>query len=117
MSLFADRQLIEIRIPGGKPGKEGSEALQRYCEQLPDDVLTLVQLPALDSQQLKGAWFAALERAGAVVRVEPVERHALPAWIAHRLAAQGQWQDRAANGLEMAHPRFDLRQPEPSGDR
>ena len=90
MSLFADRQLIEIRIPGGKPGKEGSEALQRYCEQLPDDVLTLVQLPALDSQQLKGAWFAALERAGAVVRVEPVERHALPAWIAHRLAAQGQ---------------------------
>ncbi|MCP5269767.1 MAG: DNA polymerase III subunit delta [Burkholderiaceae bacterium] len=95
MSLFADRQLIEIRIPGGKPGKEGSEALQRYCEQLGDDVLTIVQLPRLDGQQLKSAWFAALDRAGATVRVEPVERRALPAWIAQRLAAQGQ---RVADG-------------------
>ena len=41
MSLFAERQLIEIRIPGGKPGKDGSEALQRYCETLSDDVVTL----------------------------------------------------------------------------
>ena len=31
MSLFAERQLIEIRIPSGKPGKDGSDALQRYC--------------------------------------------------------------------------------------
>jgi DNA polymerase-3 subunit delta len=30
LSLFAERQFIEIRIPSGKPGKEGSEALQRY---------------------------------------------------------------------------------------
>jgi DNA polymerase-3 subunit delta len=90
MSLFAERQLIEIRIPGGKPGKDGSEALQRYCERLSDDVLTLVQLPRLDGQQLKSAWFGALDRAGLTVRVEPVERRALPAWIAQRLAAQGQ---------------------------
>ena len=46
MSLFAQRQLIEIRMPSGKPGKDGSEALQRYVEHLSDDVLTLVQLPA-----------------------------------------------------------------------
>lgn len=89
-SLFAERQLIEIRIPGGKPGKDGSEALQRYAEQLADEVLTIVQLPRLDGQQLKSAWFAALDRAGVSVRVEPVERRALPAWIAGRLAAQGQ---------------------------
>ncbi|MDP3083190.1 MAG: DNA polymerase III subunit delta [Rubrivivax sp.] len=90
MSLFADRQLIEIRIPGGKPGKDGSEALQRYCEHLSDDVLTLVQLPRLDGQQLKSAWFGALDSAGVTVRVEPIERRALPAWIAQRLARQGQ---------------------------
>ena len=51
MSLFADRQLIEIRIPSGKPGKDGSEALQRYCEKLSDDTVTLVQLPRLDRTQ------------------------------------------------------------------
>jgi DNA polymerase III subunit delta len=90
MSLFAQRQLIEIRMPTGKPGKDGSEALQRYVEQLSDDVLTLVQCPRLDGQQTKSAWFAALEAAGLVVRVEAVERAALPAWIAQRLARQDQ---------------------------
>ncbi|MEF7615422.1 DNA polymerase III subunit delta [Aquincola sp. MAHUQ-54] len=90
MSLFADRQLIEIRIPGGKPGKEGSEALQRYCEALSDDVLTLVHLPRLDGTQLKSAWYTALDGAGVTLRVDPVERRDLPTWIARRLAAQGQ---------------------------
>ncbi len=90
MSLFASRQLIEIRIPSGKPGKEGSEALQRYVEHLSDDVLTLVQCPRLDGQQTRSAWFAALDGAGIAVRVEPVSRSALPTWIAQRLAQQGQ---------------------------
>ena len=90
MSLFSERQLIEIRIPSGKPGKEGSEALQRYCEALSDDVVTLVQLPRLDRTQQASAWFTALDRAGVTVRVDPVERKALPQWIAQRLALQGQ---------------------------
>ena len=90
MSLFAERQLIEIRIPTGKPGKDGGEALQAYCERLPDDVLTLVQLPRLDWQQLKAAWFGALDAAGTTVRVETLERKLLPAWLAQRLARQGQ---------------------------
>jgi DNA polymerase-3 subunit delta len=90
MSLFAERRLIEIRMPSGKPGKDGSEALQRYCGRLPEDVLTLVQLPRLDGTQLKAAWFAALDGAGVAVRVEPLDRKALPAWLAQRLARQGQ---------------------------
>jgi DNA polymerase-3 subunit delta len=98
MSLFAERQLIELRIPSGKPGKEGSDALQRYCEALgSDDVLTLIQLPKLDFQQQKSGWFSALDAAGVMLRVEPVERRELPAWIAKRLAAQGQ---RVADGAE-----------------
>ncbi|TXC67057.1 DNA polymerase III subunit delta [Piscinibacter aquaticus] len=90
MSLFAERQLIEIRIPGGKPGKDGSEALQRYCEQLSDDIVTLVQLPRLDKSQQSSGWFTALDAAGVMVRVDPVERKALPQWIAQRLNQQGQ---------------------------
>jgi DNA polymerase-3 subunit delta len=95
MSLFSERQQIEIRIPGGKPGKDGSEALQRYCETLSDDVVTIIHLPRLDRQQQGSAWFAALDAAGVTVRVDPVERKALPQWIAQRLAAQGQ---RVQNG-------------------
>jgi DNA polymerase-3 subunit delta len=97
MSLFADKQLIELRLPNGKPGKEGSQALQRYCETLSDDVVTLVHLPRLDWQQLKSGWFAALEQHGVAIKVDAVERRDLPAWIARRLAAQGQ---RVADGEE-----------------
>ena len=90
MSLFADAKIVEIRIPSGKPGKEGSEALQRYCERLPEGVVTLVLLPRLDNSALKSGWFSALDGAGVSVRVDPVERAALPAWLAQRLARQGQ---------------------------
>ena len=90
MSLFSERQLIEIRIPSGKPGKDGAEALQRYCGSLGDDVVTLVQLPKLDRTQQASAWFGALDAAGVTLRVDPIERRALPQWIAQRLAQQGQ---------------------------
>lgn len=99
LSLFAQRQLIEIRIPSGKPGKDGSVALQQLAEAAPAnaDVLTLVLLPRLDRQTRASAWFAALEQHGVTVAIEPVERAALPQWIAQRLAAQGQ---RVAAGEE-----------------
>lgn len=97
MSLFSARRLIELRIPSGKPGKDGSQALQTYCAHLGDEVLTLVQLPRLDRQQQQSAWFSALDAAGVQVRIDPIERPALPAWIARRLAAHGQ---RVADGEE-----------------
>ena len=94
MSLFSERQLIEIRIPSGKPGKEGSETLQRYCRTVGsksgDDVVTLVQLPKLDRTQQGSAWFTALDSAGVTLRIDPIDRKALPQWIAQRLARQGQ---------------------------
>ena len=47
-------------------------------------------LPRLDKATRTGAWFGALESFGVTVQIEPVERAALPQWIAQRLAAQGQ---------------------------
>ncbi|KQW68871.1 MULTISPECIES: DNA polymerase III subunit delta [unclassified Methylibium] len=90
MSLFAEAKIVEIRIPSGKPGKDGSQALQHYCEHLPEGVVTLITLPRLDRQQSGSAWFGALESAGVTLRLDPVERQALPQWIAQRLAAQNQ---------------------------
>ncbi|MDF1485963.1 DNA polymerase III subunit delta [Ramlibacter sp. H39-3-26] len=99
LSLFADRQIIEIRIPSGKPGKDGSVALQQIAQNAvgSDSTLTLVLLPRLDKATRTGAWFAALEQSGATVQIDPVERQALPTWIAQRLSAQGQ---RVAPGEE-----------------
>ncbi|SCK61602.1 DNA polymerase III, delta subunit [Variovorax sp. HW608] len=92
LSLFADRQIVEIRIPSGKPGKDGSVALQQIAEaaQGNDSTLTMVMLPRLDKATRSGAWFGALEGNGVSIQVDTVERAALPQWIAQRLAQQGQ---------------------------
>jgi DNA polymerase-3 subunit delta len=92
LSLFADKQIVEVRIPSGKPGKEGSAALQQLAAstQGNDSTLTLVSLPRLDAATRKGAWFGALENFGVSVQIDPIERNALPQWIAQRLQMQGQ---------------------------
>lgn len=92
LSLFADKQIVEVRIPSGKPGKEGSTALQQLAAsaQGNDSTLSLVLLPKLDAATRKGAWFGALENAGVSLQIDAVERHALPQWIAQRLQLQGQ---------------------------
>ncbi len=99
LSLFADKQIVEIRIPSGKPGKEGSPALQQMAgnAQGNDSTLTIVLLPKLDKMTRTGAWFGALDANGVTIQVEPVERNALPQWIAQRLQQQGQ---RVASGEE-----------------
>jgi DNA polymerase-3 subunit delta len=92
LSLFADKQIVEVRIPSGKPGKEGSTALQQLAAsaQGNDSTLTLLLLPKLDAATRKGAWFEALENAGVSLQIDVVERSALPQWIAQRLQLQGQ---------------------------
>lgn len=105
MSLFADKRLVEIRIPSGKPGKDGSQALQNHAARLPPDTLTLITLPRLDRSQLGSAWFGALDAAGVLVKVEPVGRAALPAWLARRLGAEG-LQVEAGPAGEQALARF-----------
>lgn len=94
-SLFASRKLLELRIPTGKPGKEGGEALQNYCQSLPPDTVTLIQVSDLDWRGQKATWFEALERAGTAVEAKTVTRKALPQWIAGRLKEQQQEADAA----------------------
>jgi DNA polymerase-3 subunit delta len=94
MSLFGDRKMIELRIPTGKPGKDGGAALQAYAKDLSPDNLTLITLPKLDWQTAKAAWVGALQQAAVYIEIPTIERAALPNWIGVRLAAQGQSADR-----------------------
>ena len=89
-SLFGERKLIELRIPSGKPGAKGAQTIEAFCARLPQDALTMVTLPRLDRAGQSSSWFQALESAGTVVNVFPVERGRLPEWIAARLARQKQ---------------------------
>jgi DNA polymerase-3 subunit delta len=92
LSLFADRQMLEVRIPTGKPGKEGSPMIQQLAQSAEgnDSTLTLFILPKLDNATKKGAWFGALDQFGVTLQVESVERAQLPQWIAQRLKLQNQ---------------------------
>ncbi len=94
LSLFGDKKLIELRIPGGKPGKDGSAALQNYAKDLNPDNLTLVTLPKLDWQTAKAAWVAGLQQAAVYIEIPNVERPQLPGWIGMRLSSQGQSAER-----------------------
>lgn len=89
-SLFGGGKLVELRIPGGKPGTDGAATIVEYCRRLDSEMLTLVSLPRLDRAGQSSAWFGALAAAGVVVEVWPVERARLPQWIGERLARQGQ---------------------------
>ena len=90
VSLFAERKLLEIRIPNGKPGTEGAEALQQLAAQPPQDTVTLITLPKLERAQQQSKWFQALEKLAVTVEARPVGRAELPSWISRRLKAQGQ---------------------------
>ena len=94
LSLCSSKKLIELRIPGGKPGTEGAAAIVRYCAALSPDVLTIVTLPRLDRRSQDSAWFKALTENGALVNTFQVERAQLPQWIAARLTRQKQNADR-----------------------
>ena len=95
-SLFGERKILELRIPGGKPGTQGAEAIAALCADPNPETLLLVSLPRLDRAAQNSGWFAALAAAGALVDVFRVERARLPAWIGERLARQGQRAGREA---------------------
>ncbi|WP_306394601.1 DNA polymerase III subunit delta [Telluria beijingensis] len=94
LSLFGDKKLIELRIPTGKPGKDGSAALQSYAKDLSPDNLTLITLPKLDWQTAKSSWVTALQQAAVYIDIPNVERAHLPGWIGQRLSSQGQSAER-----------------------
>ncbi len=98
-SLFGDKKIIELRLPTGKPGKEGGQALQQYAAsiaQAGDDTVTLITLPKLDWAAQKTAWVTALQQAAVFIDIPLVERAQLGNWIGQRLAAQAQSTDKAA---------------------
>ena len=95
LGLFGTRKLVDLRIPSGKPGVEGARALEACAAQANPDQTMLVTLPRQDRTAQSSAWFTALAGAGVSIAVYPLERGELPAWIAARLARQGQRATRA----------------------
>ncbi len=98
LSLFAERKLIEVRLPSGKPGAEGSKALQAFLEMASEDTLLIVS-GKIDRQSQRAKWYTALDNGGVVITVWPIQPRELPNWIQRRLQAVGLQADKAAAQL------------------
>jgi len=85
MSLFSSRKIIEIRIPGGKPGKEGSAALSLLVQQPNPDNLVLISSGKIDSRSQSAKWFKALDSAGVCMAIFPLEAQHMGRWINNRV--------------------------------
>ena len=88
-SLFASRRLLELRLGSAKPGEAGAKALIDYANHLPQDLVLLITAGKLDWQTQKSRWFTALDAAGVVIPVAPIESAHWPDWIARRLRSRG----------------------------
>jgi DNA polymerase-3 subunit delta len=111
LSLFGGSKLVDLRIPSGKPGREGSEALQRYVGTtgaMGPGIVTLITLPELDWQAKKAAWVTALSNAGVAIECNAPPLSRLPQWIAERLARQQQTAPRPALEFIAAHVEGNL---------
>lgn len=108
LSLFGGRTLIDLRIPTGKPGRDGGEALVRFARELPAETVTLITLPEMDWRAKKAAWFAALVNAGVGIECNAPPLAQLPQWIGRRLAAQNQSASREALEFIALHVEGNL---------
>ncbi len=89
MSLFAERKLIELLLPSGKPGTDGSKGLLAYLDAPPSDNILLIVAGKIDRQSTNSKWFKALDSAGAVIQIWPVDARELPRWLQQRVEAAG----------------------------
>lgn len=89
LSLFSELRLLDLRVPSGKPGREGGAAIVDYLERPADDTLLLITMPKLDGSQQRSKWFKAIESKGVVVQVWPVTAQQMPGWIKNRAQHHG----------------------------
>jgi DNA polymerase-3 subunit delta len=105
MSLFGDKRWLELRIPTGKPGRDGADALKQFAAQIksqtldtPDTVVCII-LPRLDGKTKTSAWFSALDEAGMAIQIDSLDRSQLPQWITGRLKNQNQEVEPGVEGM------------------
>jgi len=86
LSLFSNKQLLEIRLGDKTPGNEGTKILLPHIENSSNDTLLILTADRLDSTKQKAKWFAAVDTHGVIVQIYPIDVTELPHWIAQRLA-------------------------------
>lgn len=96
LSLFAERRIVELRLPTGKPGRVGSQAIVDLVEQTDSDLMLIVVAPKLDRNSQSAKWVKAIDAAGVNLAIWPIGPRELPGWIGERMRQAGLQPDRDA---------------------
>lgn len=89
MSIFSEKKLIDLRIPSGTPGADGSKALTKYCERLQEDTVLLITAGKIASAAYKSHWLELLDKTGVIIQVWPLEGQDLVQWLQKRMQQRG----------------------------
>lgn len=89
MSLFSEKRLIELRLPTGKPGDAGANALIHYADNLNADTSLIVICAGIEKRVQSSKWFKTVDRVGMVIECPTIGTNKLPDWISQRLTAKG----------------------------
>jgi DNA polymerase-3 subunit delta len=87
-SLFSARRVVEVRLPTGKPGKDGAEVISAFCANPPPDVILLITAGDW-SKAHHGKWTDAISRIGVISVAWAIKPHELAGWVESRLRAKG----------------------------
>lgn len=96
LSLFAERRVVELRLPTGKPGRDGSIAIVDLVAQTGPDLMLIVVTPKLDRSSQSAKWVKAIDAAGVSLAVWPIGPRELPGWIGERMRRAGLQPNREA---------------------
>lgn len=88
-SLFAEKNLIELNLPTAKPGRDGSQAIEKVIAGLSTDNILIIIAGKLDANSKKAKWFKSISEHGVVVQVWPLVDGKLFQWLKHRLKLKG----------------------------
>lgn len=84
MSLFAEKKIMELHLPTGKPGAAGSKALVQFVENMPSDICLLIQCEEWTAANEKTKWVKTIENTGTFMRVYLPKPHEFGQWLRNR---------------------------------
>jgi DNA polymerase-3 subunit delta len=96
LSLFAEKRIVELRLPTGKPGRAGGQAIVDLVESTDPDLMLIVSGPKLDRSAQSSKWAKSIDAKGVNIQVWPIDARELPGWIAGRMRQAGLQPDRGA---------------------
>ncbi len=96
LSLFAEQRIVELRLPTGKPGRAGGQAIVDLVERLGPELMLIVSAPKLDRGAAASKWAKTLDGRGVSLALWPIGVRELPGWIANRMRQAGLVPDRGA---------------------